>query len=137
MSTPAHAGECTPEQHKEIDTPGYDVDLHVNFGSRLPDLPAGTWPGRRGGGANDGDRKFDALRLEVRAERYDQVYASASKSIAGEVNRSESGTDSTPIARSESTLNNGWSGDGRVVYDIDRDGEGAHYWDLTGTPTSY
>ena len=74
----------------------------------------------------------------MRTERYDQVYASASKSIAGEVNRSESGTDSTPIAQGPSPPSTtGGAVTAGSVYDIDRDGEGAQYWDLTGTPTSY
>jgi hypothetical protein len=28
----------------------------------------------------------------------------------------------------------GWSADGSVTYNINNDGEGAHTWDLTGSP---
>lgn len=142
-ATPAQAAGHCSDNHTELPTPGYDVDLYVkvcategtsrHHGAYL----IVSWRDA-GGGADDGDRKFDKLRMHLRVERYDKDYTRESWSLAGRVNRHESGTWSSPIIRATSTKRGGWTGDGHVKYDIDRDGRGyLDAWSLHGSPARY
>jgi hypothetical protein len=140
---PAQASGNCSESHKELPTPGYDVDLYVKVcategtSRRHGAYLIVSWMDA-GGGANDGDRKFDGLRMHLRVERYDRDYTRDSWSLAGLVNRNESGTWSSPIIYAASTKRGGWTGDGYVKYDIDRDGEGyLDAWSLHGSPARY
>jgi hypothetical protein len=55
--------------------------------------------------------------------------------LAGLVNRNGSGTWTSPIIKTTSTKRGGWTGDGYVKYDIDRDGHGyLDAWSLHGSP---
>ncbi|HEY9292907.1 MAG TPA: hypothetical protein VIP98_16630 [Microlunatus sp.] len=140
-NTPAQAdvSGCTDDQHKSFSTPGFDTDLWVDvciFSSGYTGHYArfGVVWVDGGDSAADGNRKFDALRLNVRLERYDSVILTASCSIAGDVNRNESGNDSCYTETFKSSLLGGWTSDGTVTYDLDRDGEGSKTWSLTGSP---
>ena len=139
MSAPAHAAECSRSQHREIDTPGYNADLWVKVcasggHTKHSAFLVARWDDA-GGGANDGDRKFDGLRLHLRVERNNRTYKSASWSIAGRVNRADSGVWSSPTLTATSSRNHGWTGDGYVSYDVDRDGKGTYDWSLSGSPS--
>jgi hypothetical protein len=141
---PASAsGNCTDSQDHSFSTPGYNTDLSVYVCST-----EGT--SRHHGGyiivywhdggdsATDGDRKFDALRIHGRIERYDDTRDSDSWSIAGLVNRNESGQWVSPTMEVTSTQRGGWTADGKVTFDIDRDGEGTQpAWQLHGSPAKY
>lgn len=140
---PAEASGNCSDNHKELPTPGYNVDLYVkvcatggtylHHGAYL----VVSWRDG-GGGATDGDRKFDGLVMHLRVERYDKDYVRDSWSLAGLVNRNESGTWTSPIIEATSSLRGGWTGDGYVKYDIDRDGEGwLPAWSLHGSPMQY
>ena len=136
------AGNCS-ENHEELPTPGYNVDLYVKVcATESTHRTHGaylivSWRDA-GGGANDGARKFDGLRMHLRVERYDTDYTRDSWSLAGQVNRNESGTWTSPIIKAASTKRGGWTGDGYVKYDIDRDGHGyLDAWSLHGSPTQY
>lgn len=143
-AAPAEASwNCTDEQDKSLPTPGYDVDLHVkvcatggtylHHGAYL----VVSWEDG-GGGATDGDRKLDGLVMHLNVERYDTPYVRDSWSLAGLVNRNESGTWASPTIYATSTLRGGWTGDGYVKYDVDRDGEGwLPTWWLHGSPMQY
>ena len=141
--TPAQAAGNCAESHKELPTPGYNVDLWVDLcatgstGQRSGAYMIVNWRDA-GGGANDGDRKFDGLRMYLRVERYDTIYAGDSWSLAGKLNRNASGSWTSPIVWADSSRRGGWSGDGKVEYDIDRDGEGYQdAWQLHGSPIQY
>lgn len=137
------AGNCTDEQTRSISTPGVNPVLHVKVCST-----GGT--SRHHGGyivvswedggdsAADGDRKFDALRIHGRVERHNDVRYSGSWSIAGRVNREETGRWTSPTMTVASTQRGGWTADGKVTFDIDRDGEGTQdAWQLHGSPARY
>lgn len=141
---PAHAStsNCTDDQHKSFPTPGFNTDLYVDvcvFSSGYTGHYArfGVVWLDGGDSATDGDRKFDALRLNVRLERYDHVYTTASCSIAGKVNRNEYGNASCLTSTFKLSKHEGWTADGTVTYDIDRDGEGSKTWSLTGSPQDF
>lgn len=142
-TSPANAltwERCTRDQHRSFSTPGFNTDLTIDvcvfydsaFHTRYADF-FGEWSDG-GDSAADGNRKFDALRLTVRLERYDKAYKTASCSIAGQVNRHEHGAFSCGTSNLTTSLANGWTSDGTVTYDIDRDGKGASTWSLTGSP---
>lgn len=141
LPAPALAGvECTSSQHKEISTPGWDTDLYVKVcgsgggGSNRGAFVIVSWSDG-GDSANDGDRKFDKLRVQARVERHGTSRASKSWSIAGKVNRNKSGTWTSPWVRTGGGQpSGGWTGDGAVTYDVDRDGAGSRTWQLKGSP---
>lgn len=87
-----------------------------------------------GDSATDGDRKWDKLVIHQRIERYNTTYNSNSCSIAGKVNRNESGSATCPTVFYRSSTRGGWSADGKLEHDADRDGEGSHDWGLYGSP---
>jgi hypothetical protein len=142
-AVPAQASGNCSDNDNELATPGYDVDLHVkvcategtsrHHGAYL----VVSWEDA-GGGATDGDRKFDGLHMHLTVERYDTAYAYDYWSLAGLVNRNESGTWTSPILEVTSTKRGGWTGDGWVKYDTDRDGQGyLDAWELHGSPVKY
>jgi hypothetical protein len=142
-AVPAHASGNCSDNDKELSTPGYNTHLYVkvcategtsrHHGAYL----VVSW--RNGGdSAADGDRKFDGLRVHLRVERYDHDYVKDSWSVAGLVNRHESGVWTSPILEVASTKRGGWTGDGYVKYNIDRDGKGyLNAWSLHGSPMKY
>jgi hypothetical protein len=143
VAGPAQASSTCTKNEKSLPTPGYNTDLtvwvcatdgtYLHHGAYL----VVSWTDG-GDSATDGDRKFDGLVMHLRVERYDADYVRDSWSLAGLVNRNESGTWSSPIIEATSTLRGGWTGDGYVKYDIDRDGEGWQLaWSLHGSPMQY
>ncbi|WP_125804071.1 hypothetical protein [Actinoplanes sp. ATCC 53533] len=138
-AAPAYADtSCTPKQKKSFATPGYNTDLEVQVcvANSGPHRSAHIQVGWQDGGSSstDGDRKFDKLVLHYRLERNDRDYATGSCSIAGRVNTNRSGAWVCGTTEVTSSLTGGWSGDGYVQYDLDRDGEGSSNWQLTGSP---
>ena len=142
-AAPAQASAYCTKNEKSLPTPGYNTDFDVwvcatggSYSHHGAYLVVGWTDG--GDSATDGDHKFDGLVVHLRVERYDADYVKDSWSLAGLVNRNEHGTWTSPIIEATSTLRGGWTGDGYVKYDIDRDGEGwQDAWSLKGSPMVY
>jgi len=128
-------------QTRSFPTPGDDTSLTVKtcitWSPAAPDShQSSAWISWTHGGdsAADGNRKFDALEVTIRLERYGRSYGSVACSFAGDINRNRSGSGICFGVTLNSTANGGWTGDGQVTYDLDRDGKGASTWQLTGSP---
>ncbi|MEX1652157.1 MULTISPECIES: hypothetical protein [Streptomyces] len=147
-ATPAAAADtCSAYQSKEFDTPGVDVDVKIRLCVRKSGgvhlaYAEGTWGDGGGPVAN-----FEQFDIHVRVERSDVVKNQSTCSLSGDLNLYGSGSfDERGTSRSGSlhcgfmtsttaSGTGGWSADGSVTYNINNDGEGAHTWDLTGSPT--
>lgn len=135
FTSPAHAideRKCTGTQHKEFATPGTDVDLYITLcvwrtGSRYDANAFGEW--WDGGGV----RKFDAFRMEVRLEKNDAAITYNDCNYLSAVN-SDSHSGFNCGTKSSTGSGSGWTADATVLYDLDLDGEGEYFWNLTGTP---
>ncbi|MFD7391357.1 hypothetical protein ACFV46_23140 [Streptomyces sp. NPDC059852] len=135
FTTPANAWdakECTNSAHKEFDTTGTNVTVYIQLcvwrtGSTYDAEAYVNWGG--GGGL----RKFDAFRMEVRLEKNDAAMSYNDCNLVSAINENSTGSrDCGTAARSGS--GSGWTADATVLYNLDLDGEGEKFWDLTGTP---
>ncbi|SCL50572.1 hypothetical protein GA0070606_1656 [Micromonospora citrea] len=131
-ATPAQAAtSCSAEQHKEMDTPGANVDVYIKlcFRSHYNDAMAYVrW-------ADAGGYEFDNFDLHLRLERNDAVVGMDSFDLTDEINN-WGASDSIELygAPTSVTSGSGWSADGYVKYNIDGDGKGDFTWSLTGSP---
>ena len=91
----------------------------------------GSWSGSLG---FIGGKRFDSFVVYNRLERYDTSIAINDCDLTGLMNNEYSGTFSCVGPWHYSTSLNGWSGDGKAVYNIDADGLGNKTWDLHGSP---
>ncbi|RPF34816.1 hypothetical protein [Streptomyces sp. TLI_185] len=143
----AAADTCSAYQSNEFDTPGYNVDVKIRFCIRKSGgvhlaYAEGTWGD--GGGAVANFEQFD---IHVRVERNDVVKHETTCSLSGDLNLYDSGSfDENGTSHSGSlhcgfmssttaSGTGGWSADGSVRYNINNNGDGAHTWDLGGSPT--
>jgi hypothetical protein len=135
FTSPAHAideRDCSDMQHKEFATPGTNVDLYITLcvwrsGSRYDAEAFGEW--WDGGGV----RKFDAFRMEVRLEKNDAAITYNDCNYLSAVNSTEH-SGFTCGTTSATGSGSGWTADATVLYDLDSDGKGEYFWELTGSP---
>lgn len=142
-STPAFADDyaCSGVHEKTFPTPGNDTRVEVKL---CIDRGADGYQAYayvewwNGGDSNvNDDRKFDRFDVQIRVEQH----ASGSETVRGSrtcdsqylINTTGTyGDDCGKYVVSNRTGT--WSADGKIVYDIDRDGNGAYTWDLHGSP---
>ncbi|MFF4488310.1 hypothetical protein ACFY0F_17715 [Streptomyces sp. NPDC001544] len=123
---------CTGKQHREFDTPGYNVDVYLQLcvwrtGSTYDAETYIDWAD--GGGA----RKFDLFWVETRLEKNDAAITYNGCDFTRAINDNETGGRTCGTA-SHTGSGTGWTADATVGYNIDLDGEGEFTWNLTGTP---
>ncbi|MFI0453232.1 hypothetical protein [Actinomadura sp. 6N118] len=89
------------------------------------------------GGDSDVDdrRKFDQVVFFVRLERNNVREQLQLCDARRKINTEKSGIVFCSTEVDPSTANGGWTADGYVQYDIDRDGEGAKTWEWHGSPS--
>ncbi|MFJ1805092.1 MULTISPECIES: hypothetical protein [unclassified Streptomyces] len=139
---PAYADDfACSYQDKTFPTPGDDTYVEIELCiQRVADGYEATadvsW--FNGGTSSvDGNRKFDQFDVQVRVEQYvsgsDDIKGSRTCDIRYDVNSFPRSSDrcSKFVTHNRTAT---WSADGKVVYDIDRDGEGNSTWNLTGSP---
>lgn len=142
VAEPARAeNTCSPAREASFDTSGFDtvlqVKLCISHGSPTRGAYATVSWTNGGDSAADGDRKFDALVIHYQLQSYSETLASGSCSIAGRVNRNESGTYTCDTAYHKSPRKGGWSADGYISYNLDSDGAGGDTRQLKGSPIVY
>ncbi|MFI2431938.1 hypothetical protein [Streptomyces sp. NPDC018693] len=141
-ATPAHAVDfaCT-YQSKTFSTPGdntfVEIDLCIRRVADGYEATADVDWFNGGTSSVDGNRKFDRFEVQVRVEQRvdgsDVVKGSRTCDMQFSINTSPRyGQICSKFVTHDRTAK--WSADGKVVYDIDRDGEGAYTWQLTGSP---
>lgn len=139
VGSPALAySTCSAPQEHEFDTPGFNTDLRVRLciyhGSPTRGAYAQASWGNGGDNVADNHRKFDSLVIHYELQQFDRTVTAGSCDLATRVNSSESDQFLCETAYRESSRKGGWSTDGYIVYNLDRDGEGVKRMDLTGSP---
>ncbi|MEV6301108.1 hypothetical protein AB0M02_16995 [Actinoplanes sp. NPDC051861] len=139
VGSPALAeNTCSRSQRVEFETPGFDTVLRVRIciahGSPTRGAYAHVDWIDGGDSVEDGDRKFDALDIHYQLQAYGIAVAGGACGLAERVNRTESGTFTCPMATFKSGRRGGWSADGYIAYNLDRDGAGVMRTELEGSP---
>jgi hypothetical protein len=139
VASPALADTtCSAHQEYEFDTSGFNTDLRVRVclyhGS--PTRGAYVQASWKNGGDNveDNRRKFDLLVIHYQLQQFDGTVVAGSCDLTRRVNSSDSDQFMCDTAYRESPRKGGWSADGYIIYNLDRDGEGEKRIDLTGSP---
>ncbi|MEV0390194.1 hypothetical protein [Nonomuraea sp. NPDC050643] len=134
------ASACSSPQEKTFSLPG-KPDVWV--GAEMCIYTRGTGNNQKTGmlsinwsGSFLGGKRFDKFVAEVRVERNDIIYGNELCDWTSDLN---SITDSEGVmwdcyAYYNSSLNGGWTADGRIIYNINNDGKGDYVWNLTGSP---
>ncbi|MFE1772250.1 hypothetical protein [Streptomyces sp. NPDC059008] len=131
--SPAQAmSSCSGTQHKEVSTSGFDVDIYVDVcirynGATYIATAQGYWQ-------EAGGHKFDNFDVQVRVEEFDSTKSRKTSDQTAEINSREA--DGFQV-QSEwlSGQQHGFSADGKIVYNINDDGEGDFVWNLAGSPS--
>lgn len=137
--SPAQAvTSCTEHQVLEFQTPGFDTDMRarlcLSHGSPTRGAYAQVSWENGGDNATDGRRKFDSLVIHYRLRQGADIVVEGDCDLAGQVNLNETGLFTCPAAFHRSMQRGGWSTDGWLVYNVDRDGKGVMRIDLPATP---
>lgn len=137
--SPAQAvNSCSEYQTIPFETPGFDTDLRVRLclthGSPTRGAYAQVSWDNGGDSAVDEQRKFDELVIRYRLVSMNAVMAAGSCDLGEKVNLSESGLFMCPASYHRSTERGGWTVDGVIEFNIDRDGAGRKQITLTSTP---
>ncbi|MEV4015457.1 hypothetical protein AB0J35_33640 [Nonomuraea angiospora] len=83
----------------------------------------GAWYGNR----------FDKFVVQARLERDDRVIASQSCDLTDTLNNDFEGSDTCTTSYVTSSAQDGWTGDGKVTYNINDDGKSDYTWNLHGS----
>lgn len=149
-ATAAVPDKCNANyQSKTFDTPGSDVTfkikLCVSLNSSTGKYHAyamGSWSG----GGNYVVGEMDKFRLGLRLERSDALMRYASCEFRSGINWIEADSfkpsDIPTIISGECDLNTDstnsgggtWTADGKIIYNINNDGDGDKTWELAGSP---
>lgn len=138
-ATPAHAYTfCTDTQHREFPTSGYNTDVYVKIcvqngydGDRQyrRAIAQGYW--QDGGGA----RKFDNFDVVIRLEHFQETFRTKTCDITSEINQHEALNLQCTTGKFYDNSNSGnWTGDGKINFNLDADGNGGSTWQLAGSP---
>ncbi|TYB51244.1 hypothetical protein FXF51_53940 [Nonomuraea sp. PA05] len=79
--------------------------------------------------------RFDKFVVQTRLERHDRIHQTENCDYEDEVNNQGGGSETCETAYMYSSVDGGWTGDGKIVYDVNNDGKGAYTWDLGGSPS--
>ncbi|WP_432137021.1 MULTISPECIES: hypothetical protein [unclassified Streptomyces] len=141
-ATPASAVDFNCKyQSKTFPTPGDDTFVEIELCvQRVADgyeASADVNWFNGGDSSVDDHRKFDRFDVQVRVEQRvngsDVVKGSRTCDMRFSINTSKRGGKfCTKFVTHDRTAK--WSADGKVVYDLDRDGKGSYTWNLTGSP---
>lgn len=139
VASPALADTaCSAPQEHEFDTSGFNTDLRVRLciyhGSPTRGAYAQTSWENGGDNVEDNRRKFDLLVIHYQLQQFDGTVTAGSCDLTRRVNSSESDQFLCDTAYRESSRRGGWSTDGYILYNLDRDGEGDKRIDLVGSP---
>ncbi|MCO6006661.1 hypothetical protein NE236_16875 [Actinoallomurus purpureus] len=146
LAPPAHADteHClysdNPKMKKTLPTPGKDTRFAINL--CVVKLSNGKhwayadihW---HNGGDSDVDdkRKFDKVGFVLRLERHNVARQTQSCEARHKVNTQKDGDVFCSTKVDSSKVNGGWTADGYVKYDIDRDGKSAMTWNWPDSPS--
>ncbi|MEV0900453.1 hypothetical protein [Actinoplanes sp. NPDC049802] len=129
---------CSAPRHVVFDTPGrntrMDVRLCLLHGTPMRGAYADVAWTRGGDDNDDGERKFDALTLHYHVQRHDQNIALGTCNLAPRVNETTTGSYRCEKVELRVPGAGGWSADGYLEYNLDRDGEGLKRVYLRGSP---
>jgi hypothetical protein len=138
MAPPAQAGSWScygTWDHRNIALPGKpDIDVsarscvYKDGNTRRARIQLRWEPNLEGLG---GDR-FDKFSVQVRLEQNDKVIASNWCDLRGALN-GDGGSDDCSTSYVASSYQYGWTGDGKIVYNINNDGLGDYVWNLHGS----
>ncbi|NGO11927.1 hypothetical protein G5C60_31075 [Streptomyces sp. HC44] len=137
-ATPAYAVDFACKyQDKTFATPGDNTYVEIQLciqrvGDGYEATADVSW--FNGGTSSiDGERKFDKFDVQVRVEQSNVVKGSRTCDIRYDINSFPRSSElcSKFVTHDRTST---WTADGKVVFDLDRDGEGAYTWDLTGSP---
>jgi hypothetical protein len=134
----AAGGEaCTPNNRTFNIPNDPDVDVYIqmciykdgNFRGGFARVywDVNSWP-------YDHGKLFDAFVVQVRTERYDTATRTVTCDLTNSINSDDHGYSLCTTTAYTSVAQNAWSGDGKVTYNIDGDGNGNYTWDLSGSP---
>ncbi|WP_157548463.1 hypothetical protein [Nonomuraea candida] len=79
-------------------------------------------------------KRFDKFSIQARLERNDKVIAGQWCDITGALNGEDEGSETCTTSYVTSTSQYEWTGDGKVVYNINDDGLDDYVWNLHGSP---
>lgn len=131
--------DCSPPQEKTFSLPG-KPDVWV--GAELCVYTRGTSNNQKQAvlsinwqGSFLGGKRFDKFVAEVRVERNDIIYGNEQCNWTSDLNNisDSEGRMWDCYAYHNSSLNGGWTADGRIIYNINNDGKGDMVWELTGS----
>ncbi|GAA0473843.1 hypothetical protein GCM10009531_79780 [Actinoplanes capillaceus] len=134
----ADAGTCSAPRHVAFDTPGrntrMDVRLCLLHGTPTRGAYAHVAWARGGADNDDGERKFDALTLHYHLQRHNENVSLGTCDLAPRVNEATTGAYKCEKVELRVPAAGGWSADGYLEYNLDRDGAGMKRVDLRGSP---
>ncbi|MFF4624955.1 hypothetical protein [Nonomuraea jabiensis] len=139
VSSPAHAASWTCSAN--WDTRSFELPNKPNVRAEARSCVYKDGNTRRGRieirwntnpGAWIGNR-FDKFVVQARLERDDRVIASQSCDLTDEINSDVHGSDTCTTSYVTSSAQEGWTGDGKVTYNIDDDGKSDFTWNLHGS----
>jgi hypothetical protein len=134
------ASACSSPQEKTFSLPG-KPDVWV--GAELCVYTSGSGNNNKQAilsinwqGSFLGGKRFDKFVAEVRVERNDIVYGNEQCNWTSDLNgiSDSEGVMWDCYAYYSSSLNGGWTADGRIIYNINNDGKGDMVWNLAGSP---
>jgi hypothetical protein len=133
----ASSEACTPNNRTFNIPHDPDVDVYIQMciykngdfrgGFARVYWDVNSWP-------YDHGKLFDAFVVQVRTERYDTATRTVTCDLTNSMNSDDHGYSLCTTTGYTSEAQNGWSGDGKVTYNIDGDGNGNYTWDLSGSP---
>ncbi|GGN95857.1 hypothetical protein GCM10010112_86570 [Actinoplanes lobatus] len=134
----ADAGTCSAPRHVAFGTPGHDtrMDVRLCLLHGTPTRGAYAHVAWARGGDDDGERGFDALTLHYHLQRHDENIALGTCDLAPRLNATATGAYKCEKVELRVPAAGGWSADGYLEYDLDRDGEGLKRVDLRGSPVA-
>ncbi|MFJ8886188.1 hypothetical protein ACIRJR_22660 [Streptomyces sp. NPDC102402] len=132
----AAASNCSAKQHKQFDTVGENLDLYITLcvSRTSSNYYQATVHVAWEDGGNGSAAGMEDLDVNLRLERNDSAYKTASSSYKNPANTYDSGSGYGHVTSTYySTSTGGWTADGSVNWDINNDGAGGGTWQLTGS----
>ncbi|MCW6009353.1 hypothetical protein K1W54_33145 [Micromonospora sp. CPCC 205371] len=133
----AAISDCTAWQPKTIDLPGINGEHGVSMKvcvERNGNYLRGAIHWKETFRMTAYSDRYDGFEIDVRLERYDNHIAWRTCDVKSAMNNGVGSSGTCYTSWVETTLKNGWTGDGQVWYDVNNDGKGGFYWYLHGSP---
>ena len=129
---PAQATQlCGPSFIKSFDTPGENIDVDYRF---CIEKLNGRYSSKGHGVVADGGglRKVDSFKVESRLEKANSVVVKKTCDFTNAINNGDPVNINCETAWYDP--NASYTADGRIYVDIDLDGKGGTWYNLTGSP---